>query len=148
MCKKFPLISQQSPKQIRARVKICRHCGWRKRMHRRGLCRVCFDEPGVKERYKTIGPRGRRFKHPDTEDFPPRPLHATTLKPGSPEKVEKLRKRANARCRISLHNRFDEWADLTPEAEKRIRELLARRWEEMRAEAEVARTAAVLEHSP
>jgi hypothetical protein len=71
----------------------CRHCQREKPSCPRGLCWSCYYTPGVREKYPSTHPFGRRgisiFNYSHIE--PPEP---TCARPGTPEKVAVLERRA------------------------------------------------------
>jgi hypothetical protein len=70
----------------------CRHCGQRSASRPRGLCRVCFNRPAVRELYPSTSKHGRRgpgnFNGTGTVPIP------TDALPGTPAKVCILMERA------------------------------------------------------
>jgi hypothetical protein len=63
----------------------CQHCGHRPASRPRGLCAVCFNQPGVRELYQSTSRHGRRgpgnFNGTRTVPIP------TDALPGTPAKV-------------------------------------------------------------
>jgi hypothetical protein len=72
----------------------CRHCQAAPVSRPRGLCWKCFYTPGVRDQYPpAFVPTGVR----DGFGPRPRPETPTRARPGSPEKIEVLRQRAQRR---------------------------------------------------
>jgi len=75
---------------------LCRHChryANRVRGCRRGLCRKCYDTPGLQEVYQSTS----KFANRGVRDFygkTPLPLWPTAAMPGTPEKVAVMYTRA------------------------------------------------------
>lgn len=72
---------------------LCRHCGRTPSARPRGLCRACYRDRQLRERYPSTSKFGRR----STPDFLGRAVLAgtpTLAMPGTPEKVAILEQRA------------------------------------------------------
>jgi hypothetical protein len=90
-----------------ARKPRCLHCGQPCRARRRrGLCRCCYDDAGVRRRYPCLGPlAGRRRRDPPAVESPRPPPAPTAAEPGSPRKIAALIERA--RRRLALFHEAD-----------------------------------------
>lgn len=90
----------------------CRHCGPTPRAIRaRGLCNHCYVVPGVKERYPTLWPTGRR-KTPDSGAGNGPAAAGTSTPIGSDARIAILA--ARAEVKMELHHK-DDSADRCPE---------------------------------
>lgn len=90
----YPLPSSESkPKPV-----VCRCCQKGKVSRPRGLCWSCYRTPGNKELFPSTSKYGRRRDDDDDDDDDVRDLplapESTAARPGSPEKIEVLAKRA------------------------------------------------------
>lgn len=92
------------PKRVRKRAapvgEPCRHCKTGKVNRPRGLCWVCFYQPGVRDLYSTsesmYAKRGVG-NHNDGRKLPSKP---TTAAPGTPQKLEVMQSRVLAKRAI------------------------------------------------
>jgi hypothetical protein len=74
---------------------ICRNCSLAKVNRPRGLCWSCYYTPGVKRRYPSTSPNGRRGVGVGNGNQPSKePAVSTTAEPGTPEKLAVMRRRA------------------------------------------------------
>jgi hypothetical protein len=71
----------------------CRHCHNANPSRPRGLCWSCYYTPGVREMYPSTSPFGRRGVG-DFDGWPIDPPEPTCARPGTPEKVAVLQRRA------------------------------------------------------
>ena len=85
---------------------LCRHCRRAPVSRSRGLCWTCFYLPGVRELYPDRRPVSRLPDANGRYALPPEPTNA---RPGTPEKVEVLCRRARLRC--SLWHPYDATLD-------------------------------------
>ncbi|MBX9677160.1 MAG: hypothetical protein K2X38_00255 [Gemmataceae bacterium] len=74
---------------------LCRHCNRRPVGRPRGLCWVCYYEPGVRQLYPSESIFARR-SFGNVYRAAPLPPSPTVAAPGSPEKVRILMERARA----------------------------------------------------
>lgn len=82
---------------------MCRHCQGGPANRPRGLCWVCYYQPGVRDRYPSTSKFARRgLGNFNGQSALPSPTRAL---PGSPEKVAILEQRALAR--LSLWHPLD-----------------------------------------
>jgi hypothetical protein len=85
---------------------VCRHCARGKVNRPRGLCWGCYYAPGVKSLYPTDPKYGRRGAG-NGNGRRPLPAAPTTAAPGTPEKVEVMRQRAERNEVRSAGKRID-----------------------------------------
>lgn len=79
------------------RPRLCVHCGGRPPSRPRGLCWRCYYTPGVREQYLTPSKYASRspVNHGNLQQLPLSPVCAIG-RPGTPEKIEELERRAAA----------------------------------------------------
>lgn len=89
---------------------FCRHCQKSRFVHRKGLCKACYETPGVRELYPSTSKYARRGTG-HVKNAAPLPAVATTALPGTPEKIAVLEQRAKSGVCLFHPGDCDEWPD-------------------------------------
>ncbi len=87
----------------------CLHCKARPADRHRGLCRSCYDDKSTRILYAPKRNTGNRIAFPDFNGEALAALAPTKAEPGSPERVEVLRKRFALKMDLFLNADYG-WA--------------------------------------